>query len=102
MAQNHSDKELAKAVSIMGCLIRGDEPKEVWLAEKSGRIYGLESSKIDLNVHLGHKVIVKGYILPEGKEESRDDQQMQNKTGNRETSDFRVVTLKMVSSTCMR
>ena len=39
----------AKGCSVTGCLLKGDEPKEVWLAEKSGRIYGLESSKIDLN-----------------------------------------------------
>jgi hypothetical protein len=43
--------------------------KEVWLAQKDGRIYGLESSKIDRNAHLGHKVIVTGYVLPESKEE---------------------------------
>ena len=36
------------------------------LAEKDGTIYGLESSKIELIAHLGHKVIVRGYVLPEG------------------------------------
>jgi hypothetical protein len=55
---------------VTGCLVKGDEPKEVWLAQKDGRIYGLESSKIELNAHLGHKVIVRGYVLPEGKEEA--------------------------------
>jgi hypothetical protein len=82
------------------CLVRGDEPKEVWLAEKSGRIYGLESSKIELNAHLGHKVIVRGYVLPEGKEGAGEEAQRQNKTGKRETADFHVLTLKMISTTC--
>ena len=59
LAQTQSGKEPPKVVSVTGCLVKGDEPKEVWLAEKSGRIYGLESSKIDLNAHLGHKVIVR-------------------------------------------
>jgi hypothetical protein len=66
IAQTQSGKEPPKAVSVTGCLVRGDEPKEVWLAGKDGRIYGLESSKIELNAHLGHKVIVRGYVLPEG------------------------------------
>ena len=99
-AQTQSGKEPPKASSVTGCLVQGDEPKEVWLAQKDGRIYGLESSKIDLNAHLGHKVIVTGYSLPEGKEEAGEEEQKKNKTGKRETADFRVLTLKMISATC--
>ena len=52
-AQTQSGKELPKAVSVTGCLVKGDEPKEVWLARKDGTIYGLESSKIDSPEALG-------------------------------------------------
>jgi hypothetical protein len=97
-AQTQSGKEPPKASSVTGCLVKGDEPKEVWLAQKDGRIYGLESSKIDLNAHLGHKVIVTGYVLPEGK--AGKEAQEQNKTGKRETVDFRVLALKMISTSC--
>ena len=100
LAQTQSGNEPPKAVSVTGCLVKGDEPKEVWLAEKDGRIYGLESSKIELNAHLGHKVIVRGYVLPEGKEEAGEEAQKQNKTGKRETADFHVLKLKMISTTC--
>jgi hypothetical protein len=99
-AQTQSGKEPPKAVSVTGCLVKGDEPKEVWLAQKDGRIYGLESSKIELNAHLGHKVIVTGYVLPEGKEEPGDETHKQNKASKRETADFRVLALKMISTTC--
>jgi hypothetical protein len=102
LAQTQSDKELPKAVSLRGCLVKGDEPKEVWLAQKDGRIYGLESSKIELNAHLGHKVIVTGYVLPEGQEESGDETHKQSKASKREIADFRVLTLKMISTTCIR
>jgi hypothetical protein len=101
-AQTQSGKEPPKASSVTGCLVKGDEPKEVWLAQKDGRIYGLESSKIDLNAHLGHKVIVTGSVLPESKEEASEEAQKQNKTGKRETADFRVLTLKMISRTCVQ
>ena len=100
LAQTQSGKELPKAVSVTGCLVKGDEPKEVWLAQKDGRIYGLESSKIELNAHLGHKVIVTGYVLPEGKEEAGKEAQEQNKTGKRETADFRMLALKMIGTSC--
>jgi hypothetical protein len=101
-AQTQSGKEPPKTSSVTGCLVKGDEPKEVWLVQKDGRIYGLESSKIDLNAHLGHKVIVTGSVLPESKEEASEEAQKQNKTGKRETADFRVLTLKMISRTCMQ
>jgi hypothetical protein len=100
LTQTRSGKEPPKAVRITGCLVKGDEPKEVWLAEKNGRIYGLESSKIELNAHLGHKVIVTGHVLRE-KEEAGEEAQKQNKTGKRETADFRVLTLQVISTTCM-
>ena|ERR1700682_746033 len=100
LAQTQSVKEPQKAVSVTGCLVRGDEPKEVWLAEKDGRIYGLEGSTIELNSHLGHKVIVRGYVLAEGKKGAAEETQQKNKTGKRETADFRVLTLKIISTTC--
>jgi len=99
LTQTQSGKEPLKAVRITGCLVKGDEPKEVWLAEKNGRIYGLESSKIELNAHLGHKVIVTGHVLRE-KGEAGEETQKQNKTGKRETADFRVLTLQVISTTC--
>jgi hypothetical protein len=34
LAQTQSGKEPPKAVSVTGCLVRGDEPEEVWLAQK--------------------------------------------------------------------
>ncbi len=39
-------------------------------------------------------------MLPEGNKESGDDGQKQNKTGKSETADFRVLTLRMISTTC--
>jgi hypothetical protein len=98
--QTRSNKEPPTVASITGCLVKGDEPKEVWLAEKSGTVYGLESPKIDLNAHLGHKVIVTGYALREGKEDPGNE--THDKGSKRETADFRVLSLKMIGTTCAR
>src|SRR5437016_6053532 len=38
LAQTQSGKKRPKAVSVTGCLVKGDEPKEVWLAEKDGKL----------------------------------------------------------------
>ncbi len=82
--------------------MKGDEPGEVWLEGKDGTIYGLESSKIKLNAHLGHEVTATGYILSGGKEEAGEETKEQNKTGKHETADFRVLTLKMISTMCKK
>ena len=99
-AQTQSTKMPAKVVSATGCLIKGDEAGEVWLEQKDGTIYGLESSKIKLAAHLGHEVTVTGNLLPEGKEEAKEEAKEPKKTAKHETADFRVRTLKMVSKTC--
>jgi hypothetical protein len=99
-AQSRSAKEPSKAVLITGCLVKGDEPGEVWLAQKNGRIYGLEGGKIDLNAHLGQKVVVTGYVLPEGKEDAAEEGQKENKASKHETADFRLRMLKMISKSC--
>jgi hypothetical protein len=100
LSQPQSGKEPPKAVRVVGCLVKGDEPREVWLAEKGGKIYGLESSTIELNAHLGEKVIVTGNVLPEGKEAAGEQAQEQKKTVKRETADFRVLTLRVIGTTC--
>jgi hypothetical protein len=100
LAQSHSNKEQSKVVQITGCLVKGDEPGEVWLAQSDGMIYGLESGKIDLNAHLGQKVVVTGSIQPEGKEEAAEKAQRESQAGKRESADFRVRTLKMISKSC--
>jgi hypothetical protein len=87
-------------VLIAGCLVKGDAPGEVWLAQKDGRIYGLEGGKIDLNAHLGQRVMLTAYVLPERKEEAAEDAQKENNAGKRETADFRVRMLKMISKSC--
>ena len=99
ISQTKTEKELSVAVRLTGCLVKGDEPKEVWLAEKNGRIYALESSTIELNAHLGQKVIVTGHVLSEGKEEAGGEQE-QKKTGKPETADLRVITLQVISRAC--
>jgi len=70
--------------------------------KKMGKIYGLEGGKIDLNANLGHRVIVTGYVLPEGKEEAGEDAQKETRTSKGESADFRVRTLKVISKSCTR
>jgi hypothetical protein len=101
--QTHAAKEQFKVVQITGCLVKGDEPGEVWLAQSDGMIYGLEGGgKIDLNAHLGQKVMVTGSVQSEAKEVAGEEAQKENKAGKRESADFRVRMLRTISKSCTR
>ena len=100
-AEGQPAKEPSKSVSVTGCLIRGDEAGEVWLAQADGTIYGVEGRKIDLNSHIGQQVEATGYVLPEGKQDAAEEAQEANKSAKHETADFRVRSLKMISKSCI-
>jgi hypothetical protein len=81
-AQSRSGIEKSRALSVTGCLVKGDESKEAWLAQKDGTIYGLASSKIDLNANLGQRVVVSGYLLSEGNKEAGAKPKSKTKRAN--------------------
>jgi hypothetical protein len=101
VAQTRSGEKLPKLMAVTGCIVRGDNPGEVWLAEKNGTIYALESFKIDLNTYLRHKVFLKGLLL-EDRGSPAEEAKKQDKTNPSEIAIFRVVTLKMLSTACTR
>ncbi len=100
LSQAQPAKRAPRSVRVTGCLVKGDETGEVWLAKKDGTIYGLEGSTIELNANLGHKVIVTGYALPEDKEGVDKDPKKQHKGAKSENADFRVIRLEMLSAKC--
>ncbi len=102
LAQTHAGREQSRFTQITGCLVKGDNPGEVWLAQSDGMIYGLEGGKIDLNAHLGQRVLVTGSVQPGGNEEAGKEAQKENASGKRENADFRVRKLKMISKSCTR
>lgn len=88
-----------KTRAIIGCLVRGDNQGDIWLAEMNGAIYALESTKMNLTIHLGQRVRIIGYVLAENKEPAKDTKTKPG-LGIDEMTVFRVSTLKTISTTC--
>src|SRR6266478_2793637 len=84
-----------KAVSVTGCLQKGDEAGEYSITSEDGKRYGLRSKAVDLSRHLGHKVTVAGTKMREENEEKEEKQ-----SGGGEYADLRVTNLKMISQSC--
>jgi len=93
-----------KAMSVTGCLVKGDEPNEFSITGANGKTYGLRSSSVNLSEHVGHKLTVKGTVKKEGdedeKNEAEEQEKNERKSGSKETADLNVTAVKMISNTC--
>jgi hypothetical protein len=83
--------------TITGCLQKGYEPDEFLIKGEDGKVWGLRSSAVKLDGHLGHKVTVSGLITHESKAGKTKTAPAMEESG-----DLRVTSLKMVSATCSK
>ena len=95
-AQRKHGKGAGKAVSVTGCLQKGEEPDEYRITGTDGKTYGLRSTTVKLADHLGHKVTVTGARMKETSEHEKKEK----KEGKAEYADLNVTDLKMISTTC--
>jgi hypothetical protein len=85
-----------KAVTVTGCLQKGDEAGEYSITGEDGKRYGLRSQGVDLAKHEGHKVSVTGTKMREGNEAKE-----KHEAGAKEEDmHLRVSDLKHISETC--
>jgi hypothetical protein len=84
-----------KAVSVTGCLQKGDEAGEYSITSEDGKRYGLRSKTVGLANHVGHKVTVTGTQVREESEEKE-----KKGAGGGEYADLRITSLKMISEGC--
>ena len=84
-----------KAVTVTGCLQKGDEAGEYSITSEDGKRYGLRSKTAGLAKHVGHKVTVTGTQVREESEEKE-----KKEAGGGEYADLRVTSLKMISEGC--
>src|SRR6266446_10757755 len=84
-----------KAVSVTGCLQKGDEAGEYSITSEDGKRYGLHSKAVDLSKHLGHQVTVTGTKM-----RGQNEEKKKNEAGAGESADLRVTDIQHISETC--
>jgi hypothetical protein len=103
-AQESQEKKSAKeAKTVTGCLQKGDEPGEFSIKGEDGKVWGLKSSSVKLEEHLGHKVSVTGSVSAESKAEEKREKkegEVEKAANKEEYGDIRVTGLKMISDSC--
>src|SRR5439155_10460491 len=94
------EKMAGGKTTVTGCLQKGDEPGEFSITGEDGKTWGLRSSNVKLEEHVGHKVTVTGSVHHESKThekaEEKKEGQMEKAAGKEEYRDLRVTSLKMV------
>ena len=88
--------------TVTGCLQKSNEPGEFSITGEDGKTWGLYSSNVKLDKHLGHTVTVTGSRTYEPKAEEKKDGQVERASSKQEYADLEVTTLKMVSETCSK
>ena len=104
--EKQDKKPMGHIKTVTGCLQKGDEPGEFSITGADGKTWGLRSSQVKLEQHVGHQVTVTGSSHRESKAhekaEEKKEGQMENAAGKEEYGDLQVTNLKMVSETCSK
>ena len=96
------EKKAEKSQTVTGCLQKGDEAGEFSIKGEDGKTWGLRSTSVKLDQHIGHQVTVTGSTTHETKAEEKKEGQVEKASSKEEYGDLEVSSLKMVSSTCSK
>jgi hypothetical protein len=100
-AQEVQARKLAtQTKTVSGCVQRGYEPHEFLITSEDGRVWGLRSSAVKLEGHLGQTLTVSGLITHEARPGEAKKKGPEKGAGEEEDGDLRVASLKVVSETC--
>ena len=105
IAQEKQEKKAEKAAhtqTVTGCLHKGDEAGEYSITAEEGKTWGLHSTSVKLDQHLGHKVTVTGSTTQESKAEEKKEGQVEKASSKQEYADLDVTSLTMVSDSCSK
>ena len=96
------EKKAEKSQTVTGCLQKGDEAGEFSLKGEDGKTWGLRSTSVKLDQHIGHQVTVTGSATHETKAEEKREGQVENAGSKTEYADLTVTNLKMISDSCSK
>ena len=103
--EKQAEKPAKGTMTVTGCLQKGDEVGEFSIAGEDGKVWGLRSSTVKLEDHVGHKVTVAGTASGESKAEAKKEKkegEVENASQKEEYRDLSVTSLKMISDTCAK
>lgn len=99
-------KPKAAAITVTGCLQKGDSADEFAITGENGKTWELRSRSVKLGEHVGHTVTITGVRHHETKAEEAKEEKAEPKESKeaeaKEAGDLRVTSLNMVSESCKK
>lgn len=94
---------MAQAMSVTGCLKQGTDAGGYYIVA-DGKMYEVMAGHgVSLAEHVGHTVTLAGHTVKlSAAEEAKKEAGEKTEAGSSPYMDFRVTSLKMVSTTCSR
>ena len=96
------EKKAEKSQTVTGCLQKADASGEFSITGEDGKTWGLRSTSVKLDQHIGHQVTITGSTTHETKAEEKKEGQVENAASKAEYADLTVTSLKMVSDSCTK
>jgi hypothetical protein len=105
-AKTTAKKPKPSAITVTGCLQKGDSADEFAITGENGKTWELRSRTVKLAEHVGHTVTINGVRHHETKAEEAKEQKTETKESKeaeaKEAGDLRVTSLNMVSDSCKK
>ena len=94
----------AKETTVTGCLQKGDEAGEFAITGEDGKLFGLRSTTVKLEEHVGHKVTVAGTSTEAKADATKEKKEgtVEKAAAKEDIKDLNVTSLKMVSDSCAK
>jgi hypothetical protein len=89
-------------ILVTGCLKRGNQAGEYYLSDQNGTIWKLTSTSVNLAEHVQHSVTVTGKPISNPQPPADNGQAGKTQDSSKPQPGLRVLTLKMLSSSCTR
>jgi len=94
-------QQKSAAVSVTGCLQKGNENGGFFITGDDGKNWELSGSKTKLAGHVGHKITVTGHEVHKSEAEEKEMASSEKQeSGGKEYSDLHVSSVKMIADTC--
>jgi hypothetical protein len=94
------------AITVTGCLQKGDSADEFAITGENGKTWELRRRTVKLAAHVGHTVTITGVRHHETKAEEAKEEKTETKESKeaeaKEAGDLRVTSLNMVSDSCKK
>ena len=99
--EENQEKSASQTTTVIGCLVKGDQPGLFSITGEDGKSWDLRRSTVTLADHAGHQATVTGPPTREAKSEGKKAGQVEKAAGKEELGDCAPVQFLLDNEICV-